>query len=706
MSVTPAMPARPQYYPYIDGLRALAVLAVVIFHLNAAWMPGGFVGVDIFFVISGFVVSLSIASFKGQGLGQFLAYFYARRIKRIFPALIVCLLVTAWVSALLIPSVWLSVVNQKTGLFAFFGLSNFILAQNGRDYFSPTTEFNPYTHTWSLGVEEQFYVIFPLLFLGWLYGRKGKALSVALFALGIVASLVFAAWQTAHSPTDAYFLTPSRFWELAAGVLLYQLTQQKPVDTHTTNHTLRNVGALISLALIVGSMVLSAAHTFPFPGAVPAVVGVLGLIYCMHRHPQLRALHAVLGHRKLVAIGRISYSLYLWHWPVFVMFRWTVGLDTPLTRLVALVLAFGLAVASYTLIENPIRYAKNLRRLPQMATITLGLMCIGGSWWAAKGITDNSQQISLSALSKAPQDWYPKGPAASDENPGCHAEPEYHNLSDGFVMQFTPRCDSPRPLNPHTLYAIGDSHTLAYEGLFKQYALRTHSTVRVYNNGGCPFVSFQLERENCTQATAAALADINERIQPGDVLFLASLRLARLSDQWASFEEANAHQQMFNATAQAERQQGLTQALDTLKPFAERGVHVVLEGPKPLFRAPPFRCADAFNRNNPICQQGFSVPRSLLERFRAPVLETYATLAEQVPNVVVWDPFPVLCPTQACSAFRDGKPLFLDGDHISGFGNQVVLDSFRQFMHKLLEPSAQQGVKPLPRQANPVNGHE
>ncbi|HBZ93769.1 MAG TPA: acyltransferase, partial [Pseudomonas sp.] len=207
-------PAR--YYPYIDGLRALAVLSVLVYHLHGPWLPGGFVGVDVFFVISGFVVSASIASFKGQGLWQFLAYFYARRIRRIFPALIACLLITSLASALFIPSIWLSEVNQRTGIYAFFGLSNFILAQTGRDYFAPTTEFNPYTHTWSLAVEEQFYLVFPFLFLAWLSGPRGRKLSVLLFAATAAASVVLAGWQSQANPTQAYFLTPARFWELAA----------------------------------------------------------------------------------------------------------------------------------------------------------------------------------------------------------------------------------------------------------------------------------------------------------------------------------------------------------------------------------------------------------------------------------------------------------------------------------------------------------
>lgn len=162
------------YVPHIDGLRAIAVLAVILFHLDPAWLPGGFTGVDVFFVISGFVVSASVHRLPPLSLGQSMLRFYARRIRRIAPALLACLLLTAVASVLFIPESWLSEASDKTGLMAFFGFSNWVLAAIGNDYFAPKAEFNPYTHTWSLGVEEQFYLLFPLLFLAWARGVRGR----------------------------------------------------------------------------------------------------------------------------------------------------------------------------------------------------------------------------------------------------------------------------------------------------------------------------------------------------------------------------------------------------------------------------------------------------------------------------------------------------------------------------------------------------
>lgn len=696
--------ARPstqtQYFPYIDGLRALAVLSVLVYHVDESWLPGGFVGVDVFFVISGFVVSASVASFKGQGLLGFFAYFYARRIRRIFPALIVCLLATALVSALFIPASWLSMVNEKTGLYAFFGLSNFILAQNGRDYFAPTAEFNPYTHTWSLAVEEQFYLSFPLLFLAWLCGGRGRALSIVLFSTLGLASLGWAAWQSSTNPTQAYFLLPSRFWELAAGVLLFQLVNISPEPRGSEGHSYFHlVVGVLSLLLVLGALSLSTPARFPVPGAVPGVIGSLGLIWSLHRHPELRSLHDLLGNRPLVFIGKISYSLYLWHWPVFVLFRWTWGLETPLLRAVALAVVFVLAIGSWRLVEAPFRHGLRFGLRPQRRILISGMVILICAWGLGTALAKLQPYLSLSVVSRQAAFWYPHGTPNLIEASGCKADPERLNVEGGRLLIYSPvGCGNAGSLNPASIYVIGDSHAMAYEGLFRQYAMRHATRIHVYTNGGCPFISLQpwrdLDNPLCRHYTDAALRDLKARAKPGDVLFLPSLRLARLSDQWVYFGEEQARDEMFGRRAETGRRRAIAYAVATLREIAGSGVHVVFEGPKPLFKAPPFRCADWFNRSNPICAPGFSMPRALLDALREPVLQSLAEISRRVPGVSIWDPYPVLCPEEECSAWQKGQPLFLDGDHISGYGNSLLLPSFTEFLQQHL---TRQDDAPAPR---------
>lgn len=687
----PEQNAHGSYYPYIDGLRAFAVLSVVIYHLHAAWLPGGFVGVDVFFVISGFIVSASIANYRSSSFLQFFAFFYARRIKRIFPALIVCLLFTAYVSALFIPSSWLSAVNQQTGLYAFLGLSNFILASTGRDYFAPTTEFNPYTHTWSLAVEEQFYLVFPILYLAWLGGTRTRWRSSALFGIGLVASIAYSAWQSQASPTQAFFLSPGRFWELASGVLLYQFISRKPVQvTRQSPVQWWRAGlAVVSLLALLIAFWVSRPERFPMPGALMAVLGTLGLIYSLHHHPELRVMHRLIGSAPMVSIGRISYSLYLWHWPVFVLFRWTYGLDAPAQWLSAVIIAFALAWLSYRFVETPVRQSGAMRKVPQGGIIVGGLAVIGLSCWLAYGIDNSASRISLSQVAKHSDVWYPDGYPLDANHPGCVAGPDFHLVGGGVMLGYNPRgCLDARPLNDSSIFVIGDSHALAYSSLFKQYAIRHATQINAYNNGGCPFISLQPDRDmdnsDCRRNTDAALADLRTRIHAGDVLFLPSLRLSRFADQWAYFGEDAARSKMFGAQADAGRKRAEDYAVAVLKEFTDKGVRVVFEAPKPLFKAPPFRCADWFDKRNPICAPGFDMPRGEMEAFRAPVLESYANIASRLPNVEVWDPFPTLCPGGTCSAFDGDKPLFLDGDHLSGHGNMVLLPGFTAFMETRL----------------------
>ncbi|MNM80550.1 phosphoglycerol transferase I [compost metagenome] len=391
----------------------------------------------------------------------------------------------------------------------------------------------------------------------------------------------------------------------------------------------------------------------------------------------------------MVGIGRISYSLYLWHWPVFVVFRWTYGLDAPVQWFSAVVIAFALAWLSYRFVETPIRQAESVRKLPQSAVIVGGMAVIGISCWVAQGIDNATGRISLSQVAKHSDVWYPDGYPLDPNHPGCVAGPDFNLVGGGVMLGYNPRgCVNPRPLNDSSIYVIGDSHALAYSSMFKQYAIRHATQVNAYNNGGCPFLSLQPERDmdnsDCRGYTDAALADLRTRIKPGDVLFLPSLRLPRFADQWAYFGEDAARARMFGPQADTDRKRAEDFAVSVLKEFTDNGVRVVFEAPKPLYKAPPFRCADWFDKDNPICKPGFEVSRATLEAFRAPVLQSYANIASRLPNVEVWDPFATLCPGENCSAFDGDKPLFLDGDHLSGHGNMKLLPEFTAFMSQRL----------------------
>ncbi|NHV25064.1 acyltransferase family protein [Burkholderia sp. D-99] len=681
------MEKKPFHAAYIDGLRAIAVLSVIVYHLNPKWLPGGFAGVDVFFVISGFVVAMSVSELGNLSLGKFLSYFYARRLVRITPALVVMLLVTFIASALFIPEAWLSSSNQRTGMFAFLGLSNFILSANTGNYFSPVAEFNPFTHTWSLAVEEQFYLVFPLLFVLWLRGRR--ALSVAIFVTALVASLVCAIWLGRTDETRAFYMMWSRFWELGIGVLLFQIMHARghSFDSESRYRPRFAVASDIGLVALGLGLILARPEAAPFPACVLPVAGTALVLGTLHgRRGGVAFL--LLTRRPMVFIGKISYSLYLWHWPVFVLFRWTVGLDSPVWQIAAIALTAALSIASFHFVEQPPR--KAARGARKSAMIGAGLALVASGYLVSTAVASNQTSISLSTVTRNMALWYPEGPSQVIADNGCSVASSARAFDGGLVfVNERSKCSAPVTF-AHNVFVLGDSHAMAYSGMLKQLAARTGATIYAYNVGGCPFISLQAwmpgRDDTCKAFGDAAVADMLPKIKPGDVVLLASLRLPRMVDQWAVFGVDAAKNAVFSPTAQQGRDDGVQRAVPVLQQLAARGARVVFEAPTPMLESIPYRCADWFNRNNPICEKGMSVPRPLLDDLRAPILASYAKMQNAVPGVEVWDPLPTLCPGSECRAYRDGKPILFDGDHLTYYSNMLLLPGFTALIEKQAAP--------------------
>jgi peptidoglycan/LPS O-acetylase OafA/YrhL len=672
---------RPFHASYIDGLRAIAVLSVIAFHLNANWLPGGFAGVDVFFVISGFVVAISVSEIGTTSLTRFLTYFYARRLVRIAPALVACLFVTFVASALLIPQAWLSDANNKTGLSAFLGLSNFVLAANTGNYFSPVVEFNPFTHTWSLAVEEQFYFAFPWLFILWL--RSRRVASIGLFAVALTASLICSARLGRTDQTQAFYMIWCRFWQLGAGVLLFQIMHIRGHSFNERSPYLARCGVVADLGLLVLAVGLIVARpdAAPFPAGILPVAGTAMILGNLHGR-EGGVSHMLLTNQAMVFLGRISYSLYLWHWPVFVLFRWTVGLESHVWQIAALVITTVIAILSYYLVEQPPRQAA--RRTKKRRLIAAGAILVFSGCVLSGAISYAQPRISLSTVSRNMDVWYPEGPRTPHATNGCSVGDSSKRSFNGglFWINARSQCDAAVTF-PHNVFVLGDSHALAYTGMLKQFAIRTGAKVYVYNKPGCPFISLLPTpgREvSCRAFGDAAVADMLPHIKPGDVVFLASLRLPRMVDQWAFFGVDSAKHAMFGPDAEQNRQKDVEKAIPVLKKIAARGARVVFEAPTPMLESIPYRCADWFNRENPICAQGMSVPHSLIDDLRAPVLASYKQMEAAIPNLSVWDPMTVLCPGSECQAYRGDKPLLFDGDHLSYFSNMLLLPSFSTFV--------------------------
>lgn len=661
------------YFAFIDGLRALAVIAVIAYHFNAHLLPGGFTGVDVFFVISGFVVSGSVADLDHRRVTGFAARFYARRLRRILPALVVCLVVTELLSVLLIPTSSLNSGSDHVGMMAFVAQSNRALVASADSYFAPHADFNPFTHTWSLGVEEQFYLLFPLVFLAWLRGGRWRRVSIIATATSLFVTLFHTRTLTMHGhETLAFYSITARLWQIAAGVLLYQFVARGGRDRAAGVVQRRWRGAVLATSCVLLAFAFvhaRPAHT-PWPDGLAAVGGTIGIIACLVDHRWSNVVTNVLSARPLVAIGRISYSLYLWHWPVIVLFRWTVGLAPASHTLIALVLTAGLAVASFRWVESPIRRSRTLSRQSPWLVITAGLVFLAGGIAVARMVVTHKTSLSLTAVARHPAEWSPEDIALASPQPQCGLQ-DRQQRSGATTVRLIDRVACVQATTAATLFVAGDSHAGAYSGMLKQFALTTGAPVRLMTNPGC---AFGVSNVVCVANDAAVVTYIVANAHAGDLLFMPSLRLARLSDQWAT-ADPNA----IRAATAATRAMGVDveeRTRDLLAPIVGRGVKLLFEAPLPLFASPPYRCADEYDRHNPICAPGFSMPRRLLVSYRAPVLAAMEHLSQSLSDASIWDPFLVLCPGAICHAVEGGRALFFDGDHLSGAGNVALGPSF------------------------------
>ncbi len=337
----------------IDGLRAVAILSVIINHIDKSFLPNGHLGVDIFYVISGFVITQSLISRRFSSFSNYILGFYRRRIKRLVPASFLCITVTCLFIFFVIPSDnSLSTSSIRTGVSALFGLANLYLFRQSFDYFSSSAELNPFTHTWSLGVEEQFYFLFP--FLLWFTGlplNRNRGFRNFFLIIGTIAFVSFISylWMSSRNSIAAFYLMPMRFWEIAVGGIAFMVLK-KPRVTACIQPKYLHYITLVALVIIIA--VLLWAQQSSQEIATFSVVIMTFILIVTIRPASL--IYKLLTLKPLVFIGVISYSLYLWHWSVLSISRLTIGVSV-LTIPFQLAAIFLLAYLSYRFVEQPLR---------------------------------------------------------------------------------------------------------------------------------------------------------------------------------------------------------------------------------------------------------------------------------------------------------------------------------------------------------------
>jgi len=496
------------YRADIDGLRAVAVLAVIASHLPEKFLPSGFLGVDVFFAISGFVVTASLMSQRHTRLPQLYIGFLARRVKRLLPALALCVAVTGFVVLATDP---FPRHSTQTGLAALFGFANIVLFFFELDYFSPSAVFNAFTHTWSLGVEEQFYVVFPMF--AWLFyfrmrTTSFKALAIATILGGLVSVAMFA-WLYGDHQAAAFFLMPARIWELGIGALVF-LGSRRMRSVRLQNN-LRRLAPL-SLTALVACFFTPEEHAMP---ATLVAVGLTGLLLAGTDH-SLAA--RVLTLKPVVYIGRISYSLYLWHWPIIALGPIVLATNWQSSALYVVVMSIA-AVVSFHWVEKPLRY--RAWTFSKGRDVLLGLACnlvVGAALLFTFLGTDATSDSTGAALHPPP--YLPVMASGKSHVLTCALD----GGSRVFLPDTVENCTVPPNENMPTIWAMGDSHSGHLQGMLYELHNRLGVGVHLVETPGWsyPFPPGKLFPPR-TQVFEA----ISEYFKPGDIVVVSRLFMTR-----------------------------------------------------------------------------------------------------------------------------------------------------------------------------------
>lgn len=652
---------RAGYRADIDGLRALAVVPVVLFHADLPGFGGGFVGVDVFFVISGFLITQLIA--QDAWAGRFsLAHFYERRIRRIFPALFAMLCAVMIAGAFLfLPADFRSLGRNAVGATLF--VSNLFFWEQS-DYFDGPAETKPLLHTWSLSVEEQFYIVFPLL-LVWLL-KRGR--SHAVLAIGALALLSFAASviAVAGDRATAFYLTPFRVWELLLGSLL-ALGAVPPLRSARAGGAAAAAGLVLILAAVIGFSAMT-----PFPGAA-ALLPCVGAALIIHSGSsgKLPAVGRWLAKPVPVFIGAISYSLYLWHWPLFVFAEYYQIHELSTFQSLGLVAAcFALAALSWRFIEVPFRKGRAMGGAPMFAAAGTVMACAvlaGTAVYVRQGM---------------PQRFAPKVDALSDYAQSVNP---MSDRCEAVELQLAPGspCTIGDPARA-TQFLWGDSHAGALFGAFQ--AIAADGPATIYGaTPRCPPLLGVGTSESCIAANRRKLDHVLARPEIRNVVIAARWSLyldgravdlgpAETNGNLPELERADGRTlEQFSPEARAAFRSSLH---DLIQSLLRGGKRVVLVYPIPETGYDiPSTLARLSSRGEDPSRFTTSTQR-YLERNRF-VRHMLDNLGEH-SNLVRVRPRRVLCRGPKCLTNVGGKPLYFDSHHLSLPGARLLEPAFRQ----------------------------
>jgi peptidoglycan/LPS O-acetylase OafA/YrhL len=653
------------YRADLEGLRAVAVLLVVAAHAGVPGVQGGFVGVDVFFVLSGFLITgLLVKELTSTGKLRFLD-FYVRRLRRLLPALLVMLLVCGGAAAVLLaPSE--QPAQAGTAAMAALWLSNLHFALAKVDYFAPTSDTNLYLHTWSLGVEEQFYLLWPAL-VAWLLAG-GAAAGVRRLRIGLslvlLVSLFSCVILTYRAPPLAFYMMPMRAWQFAAGALAWihfgPPSGAEGKERRSSSMTVFGWSGL--LVIVLASCLLG--HGVPYPGVYSWLPtgGALLVIMAGSASGAIGGVSRLLSLRPLQFVGRISYSWYLWHWPVLLLGHALSGNNGLAMRLGWVAISFALAVLSYVFIETPIRESRHWLSRPRLALFAgLAVMVVANSL-ALCWQTHETVRMKL-----PPFEQYRNAHWGAPQIYGMGCDDWYH--SDRVKV-----CAFGDPHAEHTVVLMGDSHAGQwFSAVAGSFLSKQRWRLLVLTKSSCPMVdepvfSARIGREytECEHWRSHALAEV-ALLKP-DIVFLATT--------------------IDNPFGEKEWTEGTRKILDALSPAA--GQIVLLRDTPQL----PFDGPDCLARQagRPAWLAPHDGCRSKPRKERQAML-VYTWLEEasrNFGNVHVLDLNSLICPSGTCAAEQRGTVVFRDSQHLTDQFAASLAPALRTRLNemKVLPPTA------------------
>ncbi|WP_426322371.1 acyltransferase family protein [Pseudoduganella sp. R-43] len=627
-----------EYRREIDGLRAVAVLPVILFHAGFQFFGGGFVGVDVFFVISGYLITTILI--HELEAGQFsILNFYERRARRILPALFLLLFAC-------LPFAWLWLVPDDLkgfaqSLVAVTAFASNILFWEQSDYFDSSAEFKPLLHTWSLAVEEQFYLLFPLFLM--LFWRRDQRLLLAVLVGTALASLGAAQWGVARDPSATFFLLPTRAWELAIGALCAYYMSRPGASRHSQRT--RELASLAGLGLI-GTGIFAFSKYTPFPSVYALLPTVGAALIILFAVPST-TVGKILGSRLMVGVGLVSYSAYLWHQPILAFARHR-SLDGPSPALMAalVVLTLVLAYLSWQFVEKPFRNRSRFGRQQIFAFAIAGSLLFFGI-----GMAGHKTNGMRSVKTTPQQEEVLRTVTASPERAACHTKGlEYRKPQDACAFN-----------GPAGEWAVfGDSHAIELAHALAVQLNGRHQGVRQFSFSGCS-PSYQRADTNpgCSDWTREAVDFIAADPHIKEVVVSYRIHSALFGDHEGIYPR------LPDEFSDAKRDAIWASYKTILNHFASAGKHVTV-----VLQAPELpRQVDKLIRqaDDPRTVDGVTTD---WWRRRSAFVEQ--RLGELPAGVRILRPETLFCDAARCYAVKDGKALYFDDDHMSSYGAGLV----------------------------------